>query len=130
RGGAALAGGAAPAYRRGAAGHAGLQGVASGLGGVARAAGTAATSPLRRAASRAADSMQSSFNAGGKSVLTGGNSTAEATAAPVASGPPDWVRRMRQSQRTTHAVQAAAHAVRSGDAHGGGSSVNLSESDR
>jgi type IV secretion system protein TrbL len=130
RGGAALAGGAATAYSLGAAGHSGLQGVASGLGGVARAAGAAATSPLRRAASRAADSMQSSFNAGGKSVLTGGTSTAEATAAPVASGPPDWVRRMRQSQRTTHAVQATAHAIRSGDAHGGGSSVNLSESDR
>ena len=26
-------------------------------------------------------------------------------------------------------VQAAAHAVKSGDSHGGGSSVNLSESD-
>ena len=30
----------------------------------------------------------------------------------------------------THAVQATAHAVRSGDAHGAGSSVNLSEGDR
>jgi type IV secretion system protein TrbL len=74
--------------------------------------------------------MQSSFNAGGKSVLIGGTSTAESASAPVASTPPDWVRRMRQSQRTTHAVQATTHAIRSGDTHGGGSSVNLSEGDR
>ena len=47
-----------------------------------------------------------------------------------AGGPPAWAQRMRRSQRMTHAVQATAHAVRSGDAHGGGSSVNLSESDR
>jgi type IV secretory pathway TrbL component len=37
--------------------------------------------------------------------------------------------RMKRSQQMTHGVQAAAHAVRSGDSHGGGSSVNLSESD-
>ena len=30
----------------------------------------------------------------------------------------------------THGVQAAAHAVRSGDSHGGASSVNLSEGNR
>ncbi len=30
----------------------------------------------------------------------------------------------------SHGVTAAAHAVRSGDSHGGGSSVSLSESDR
>jgi type IV secretion system protein TrbL len=29
--------------------------------------------------------------------------------------------------RMTHAVQATAHAVRSGDAGGGGASINLSE---
>jgi type IV secretory pathway TrbF-like protein len=37
---------------------------------------------------------------------------------------------MKRSPAMTHGVQAAAHAVRSGDSHGGGSSVNLSESDR
>jgi type IV secretion system protein TrbL len=37
---------------------------------------------------------------------------------------------MKRSQSITHGVQAAAHAVRSGDSHGGGSSINLSESDR
>jgi type IV secretion system protein TrbL len=36
---------------------------------------------------------------------------------------------MKRSQAMTHGVQTAAHAVRSGDSHGGGSSVNLSESE-
>jgi type IV secretion system protein TrbL len=36
---------------------------------------------------------------------------------------------MKRSQHITHGVQAAAHAVRSGDSHGGGSSINLSEGD-
>jgi len=30
----------------------------------------------------------------------------------------------------SHGATVAAHAVRSGDGHGGGSSVNLSEGDR
>ncbi|QND66389.1 P-type conjugative transfer protein TrbL [Mesorhizobium loti] len=142
RGGAAIAGGASTAYSLGAAGQSGASGVASGLGGVARAGGSAAVSPLRRAASRAAESMRSSFNAGGKAAFeaTGGTSTAgsiggdaagdAAAGFPTAGAPPAWAQRMRRSQHMTHAVQATAHAVRSGDAHGGGSSVNLSEGDR
>jgi type IV secretion system protein TrbL len=56
--------------------------------------------------------------------------TASAPAASAATdGPPAWAKRMKRSQQMTHGVQAAAHAVRSGDSHGGGSSVNLSESD-
>ncbi|MGQ3293961.1 MAG: P-type conjugative transfer protein TrbL, partial [Shinella sp.] len=122
----------------------GAAGVASGLGGVARAGGSAAVSPLRRAASRAAESMKSSFNAGGKAAFeaTGGTSTmgsiggdaagdgAASAGSASAGGPPAWAQRMRRSQHMTHAAQATAHAVRSGDAHGGGSSVNLSEGDR
>lgn len=37
---------------------------------------------------------------------------------------------MKRHQAVSHGVSAAAHAVRSGDSHGSGSSVNLSESDR
>jgi type IV secretion system protein TrbL len=37
---------------------------------------------------------------------------------------------MKRSQSLSHGVTLAAHAVRSGDGHGGGSSVNISESDR
>ncbi len=150
RGGAALAGGASTAYSLGAAGQSGASGVASGLGGVANAGAQAAISPLKRAASRAADSLKSSYRAGSQAAFetTGGSSTAgtvggdaaEADAAvPAASpssaedsasgGPPAWAQRMKRSQAMTHGVQAAAHAVRSGDSHGGGSSVNLSESD-
>jgi type IV secretion system protein TrbL len=142
RGGAAMAGGASTAYSLASAGQSGASGVASGLGGVARAGAGAATSPLRRAASRASESMRSSFSEGAKSTFeaTGGSSTmgtiggdaseAASSSSAAASGAPAWAKRMKRSQSMTHGVQAAAHAVRSGDAHGGGSSVNLSESDR
>ena len=50
--------------------------------------------------------------------------------AAKADGPPAWAQRMRRHQQMAQATQATAQAVRSGDAHGGGTSVNLSESDR
>jgi type IV secretion system protein TrbL len=76
--------------------------------------------------------------------VTGGSSTAgtiggeaadggavlAASSSSTADGPPAWAKRMKRSQQFTHGVQTAAHSVRSGDSHGGGSSVNLSESDR
>ncbi len=143
RGGAALAGGASTAYSLGAAGQSGASGVASGLGNVAGTGAQAAVSPLKRAASRAADSMKQSYQSGARAAfeVSGGSSTAgtiggdaaDTASAPAASaatdGPPAWAKRMKRSQQLTHGVQAAAHAVRSGDSHGGGSSVNLSESD-
>ena len=143
RGGAALAGGASTAYSLGAAGQSGASGVASGLGNVAGTGAQAAVSPLKRAASRAADSMKQSYQSGARAAfeVSGGSSTAgtiggdaaDTASAPAASaatdGPPAWAKRMKRSQQMTHGVQAAAHAVRSGDSHGGGSSVNLSESD-
>ncbi len=140
RGGATLAGGAATAYSLGAVGQSGAAGVASGLGGIARAAGSAAVSPLRRAVSRAADSMRSSYARGAQSAFeaTGGASTmgtigggaVDASGAPVSDGPPAWARRMKRSQQLHHGVMAAAHAIRSGDSHGGGASVNLSHRDQ
>jgi type IV secretion system protein TrbL len=140
RGGATLAGGAATAYRLGAAGQSGAAGVASGVAGVARAAGGAAVSPLRRAVSRAADSMRSSYARGAQSAFeaTGGASTmgtigggaVDASGASVSDGPPAWARRMKRSQQLHHGVMAAAHAIRSGDSHGGGASVNLSQRDQ
>lgn len=136
RGGAAMAGGASTAYSLGAASQSGAAAVGSGLGGVARAAGAAATSPLRRAAASAAESMRSSFSSGAKSAFaaTGGTSTmgtvggssAEAAPTAAAEGPPAWAQRMKRSQALSHGVTLAAHAVRSGDSHGGGSSINLS----
>ncbi len=142
RGGAATAGAASAAYSVGSLGQSGAAGVASGMGGVARAAGSAAISPLKRAAARASESVKSSFSAGAKAGFgaSGGSSTmgtvggASADPAAAASGPagspPAWAQQMRRSQAMNHGTTMAAHAVRSGDSHGSGSSVNLSESDR
>lgn len=132
RGGAALAGGASTAYQAGTAGQSGLGGVASGLGNVASAGGKAAASPLKRAAGRAADSLRSSFQAGGRAVSgdAAPDGDGQAPAAPAAGSQPAWAKRMKRSQQLTHGVQAAAHAVRSGDAHGGGSSISLDQGDR
>ena len=141
RGGAALAGGASTAYSLGAAGQTGAAGVASGLRGVASAGAQAAVSPLKRAASGAVDSLKSSYQAGSRAAFesTGGAVAGETAAAeaatsaestpPASDSPPAWAQRMKRSQTMTHGVQAAAHAVRSGDSHGGGSSVDLSESE-
>ena len=140
RGGATAAGAASAAFSLGSLGQSGAAGAASGIGGIARAAGSAAMSPLRRASA----SVKSSFSDGVKSGFgaTGGSSTmgtvggsadaaaAAASATHTAKGQPDWAKRMQRSQRVTHGVQATAHAVRSGESHASGSSVNLSESDR
>jgi len=136
RGGAAAAGATSAAYSLGALGQSGAAGIASGLGGVARATGSAAVSPLRRAA----QSVKSSFSAGARVGFgaTGGSSSmgtvagdaGAAASTPAADGPPAWARRMRRGQAMSHGVTLAAHAIRSGDGHGGGSSINLSESDR
>ena len=133
-----LVGGASTAYSLGAAGQSGASGVASGLGNVASTGAKAAVSPLRRAAGHATESLKQSYQAGGQAateIATGssgsaaGEITAEAASSSAAESPPAWAKRMKRSQQLTHGVQAAAHAVRSGDSHGGGSSVNLSESD-
>ncbi|MCG2842261.1 P-type conjugative transfer protein TrbL [Sandaracinobacter sp. RS1-74] len=142
RGGAAAAGAASTAYSMGSMGQSGAAGVASGLGGVGRAAGSAAISPLKRAASKASESVKSSFSDGARAGFraTGGTSTmgtvsgeagaAASSPAAATDGPPAWAQRMRRSQAISHGVSSAAHAVRSGDGHGSGSSVNLSEGDR
>ena len=142
RGGATAAGATSAAYTLGSMGQSGAAGVAAGLGGVARtagsAAGRAAMSPLRRAAA----SVKTSFNSGMQSGLSasGGSSTmgtvggnagsSAASSASAAQGPPAWAQRMRRSGHSSHAIQTTAHAVRSGDGHGSGSSVNLSQGDR
>jgi type IV secretion system protein TrbL len=129
RGGASLAGGAATSYSLGAAGQSGLKGVGGGLGGMVRAAGSAVSSPLKRASA----SVQSSFSDGGRAAeVTGGMSSSGSIGGGAASSDPApaWAKRMKRGQAMRHGVSTAAHAIRSGDAHGGGSSVNLSERDR
>ncbi|MBK5945799.1 P-type conjugative transfer protein TrbL [Rhodobacter veldkampii DSM 11550] len=141
RGGAAAAGGASTAYSLASMGQSGAGGVAAGLGGVARAAGAAAASPLKRATARAADGIGSSFAAGARGGFgaTGGSSsmgtvagTPEATAPPAtaAGAVPAWAQRMQRKQALSQGTTMAAHAIRSGDGQGAGSSINLSESNR
>ena len=130
RGGAAMTGGTAAAYSLGSAGKSGAAGVAGGLGGVARAGAGVAASPLKRAAGALSESARGgarSAIAATGGTITGGTSEVSSAAG---SGPPDWARRMKRSQSLHHGATAAAHAVRSGDSPGGGSSINLSESDR
>jgi type IV secretion system protein TrbL len=140
RGGAALAGGAATSYSLASAGQSGAAGVASGLGGVARAGAGAATQPVRRAAGQTADAMSESYRGGAKAAVeaTGGASTmgtigggaAASEDAPAPGSPPAWAQRMKRHQTMSHGATAAAHAVKSGDSHGGGASVSLQQDNR
>lgn len=139
RGGAALAGGASTAYSLASAGKSGSAAIAAGLGGVTRAAGGAAVSPLKRSVSHVSASLGSAFDngargafevTGGLTSMGDGGSAKPPPSSPAPDGPPAWARRMRHSQAMSHGLTAAAHAVRSGDNHGGGASVSLSEKDR
>jgi type IV secretion system protein TrbL len=129
RGGASVAGGAVTAYQLGSQASGGS--VAVGLSGVAKAGASAASSPLRRAAA----DLKSSYQASGRAAFeaTGGTSSAAAAggaandAGASASGEPGWARAMRRRQSMNHGVQTAAHALKSGDAGGAGSSVSVRE---
>jgi type IV secretion system protein TrbL len=138
RGGAALAGGATTSYSLASAGQRGAAGVASGLSGVARVGATAAARPVGQAASRASGAMAESYRGGARSAAaaTGSSSTmgtiGEATtdSTPSPSSPPAWAQRMKRRQSMNHGATAAAHAVRSGDSHGGGASISLRQDER
>ncbi|RUV71884.1 P-type conjugative transfer protein TrbL, partial [Mesorhizobium sp. M5C.F.Cr.IN.023.01.1.1] len=63
-------------------------------------------------------------------TLAGDSGAASVPPASNADRPPAWAQRMRRGGHMGHGVSAAAHAVRSGDSHASGASVNLSEGDR
>ncbi|WP_420965378.1 P-type conjugative transfer protein TrbL [Bradyrhizobium sp. B120] len=140
RGGAAMAGGMSSAYSLASAGRSGASGVASGLGGAGRAAASHAAAPARRAAARATGAMTESFSSGARAGVanTGGSSTMgtigsgaaandeAASQAASESGPPAWAQRVKRNQAIVHGAQTAAQALKSGDSHGGGHSVDLS----
>jgi type IV secretion system protein TrbL len=139
RGGAAIAGGAATSYGIASAGQSGMAGIASGLGGVARAGAGAAAQSVKRAAGSAGETMAESYRGGARTAVaaTGGTSTmgtiggsAASEEAPATSSPPAWAQRMKRHQTMSHGATAAAHAVKSGDSHGGGASVSLRQDDR
>lgn len=139
RGGAALAGGASTSYSLASAGQSGAAGVASGLSGVARVGAAAATNSVNRGASRASGAMAESYRGGARNAVAatggsstmgtvGGEATSDAAAAP--SSPPAWAQRMKRHQTMSDGATAAAHAVRSGDSHGGGASISLRQDER
>ncbi|MCA0024613.1 MULTISPECIES: P-type conjugative transfer protein TrbL [unclassified Mesorhizobium] len=131
----------------GASGQGDTAAAASALGGGVGSGGVSQNgSPLRRAAARAGESVQSASSASPRSANAERGETATAGtvrgnaerasdppvsraagAGEVAQNTPDWAKRMQRSQRLSHGVQTAAHAVRAGDGHGSGSSVSLSE---
>lgn len=111
RAGAGAAGGATAAFRTG------------GVGGLAGAAGTAAASPLRRAAA----DLNQNFRAGGRAAMGGAPSAATGSDPGEGSRPPAWVSRMKRRETTRRAASAAEHALKSGDRPIGGSSVDLSQ---
>ena len=125
RGGASVAGAASTAYSMGAAGQSGAASVAGGLGNVAKTGAEAAASPLRRAA----EGLKQSFASGSDFAARGGAPAAN-DSAPQSNGnagEPAWAANMRRRQAAAHAVQTTAHAVKSGDGGGAGSSVSVSE---
>ena len=135
RGGALLAGASVGAFRTGALGAEGAGAAAAGgLGGMAKAAGGAASAPLKRAAADLGAKFRSGARAGFEATggtIKGGASTSASTAASASSSAaPAWAERLRQGQAVDRGVASATHAVRSGDAAGGGASVDLSESER
>jgi type IV secretion system protein TrbL len=124
RGSASIAGAASTAYRTASAGQTGAGSVVSGVGGVAKAGGSAATSPLRRAAASMGESYRSGA-AGSGTAGAGGVTTSPAANATL--GEPGWARAQRQRLALREGVNTAAHTIRSGDAGGGGASVDMSE---
>jgi type IV secretion system protein TrbL len=82
--------------------------------------------------------MAESYRGGarGAAAATGGSSTmgtiggAAGENAPSPSSPPAWAQRMKRHQTMSHGATAAAHAVRSGDSHGGGASISLRQDER
>ena len=113
---ARAASGAAGAYRLGAFGKTGSASVASGLGGVGKAALGAATSPLRKATEAINSGHQ-----GGAVLSSGGG------ADPSQGGQPAWASAMKRRQTMTHAATLAAHTLRSGDGGGAGAAIDVSE---
>jgi type IV secretion system protein TrbL len=83
--------------------------------------------------------MAESYRGGARSAAaaTGGSSTmgtiggaSSGGAAQSASPPPAWAQRMKRHQTMSHGATTAAHAVRAGDSHGGGTSISLRQDER
>ena len=110
--GASVAGGATAAYRAG------------GIAGVAQAATSVATSPLRRAASNLNESYAAGAQAATQRPAPGGGPS---SATSGGGAPPAWAERMRRNQAIAHGASAASNTLRSGDQPSTSQGVDLSE---
>ncbi|MGE4302599.1 MAG: P-type conjugative transfer protein TrbL [Novosphingobium sp.] len=139
RGGAQMAGGAASAYGLGSLGKSGASAVAGGMGAAGQAAANTVMSPLRKAAARGGAAIKASFRSGARAGFTasggtiaGGSAPATAPAGASASSPaapPAWAAAMKRRQSMTHSATLAAHTLKAGDSHGGGSGPDIREKD-
>ncbi|MEM6490144.1 MAG: hypothetical protein AAF677_18070, partial [Pseudomonadota bacterium] len=129
RGGSTVAGGASTAFKIGAASGTSTAGkAASGMAAVGQAGMSAAVSPLKRA-------VGDSYRSGSRAAFeaTGGKFSNSPSSIPTPApgntnaGPPAWARRMKRQQSLQHGAAVAAHAIRSGDGGGAGTSISLSE---
>jgi type IV secretion system protein TrbL len=114
---------------------AGAAGAGMGVGAVggALAAGARSSASVAAAASTAYRGSAGVAQTGQRAAASGvteATSTEGSHSAPSTGSPPAWATRMKRSQTVSHAASAATHAVRSGDAGGGGASVDLSEGGR
>ncbi|GCD62828.1 conjugal transfer protein TrbL [Acetobacter pasteurianus NBRC 3280] len=150
RGGAAIAGAANTAYSMGAmnvaGGSAGAR-MAAGLGGVAKAPGSAAANAVKSKMSSAATAMKQSYGEGARGAFTATGGRFTGGSSPDANGgqaggpsgnagvgggsdpegtPPRWAQKMKRRNAAAHAAEAA-HVIRSADGGGGSASIDLSE---
>ncbi len=123
RGAAYTSGAARGAYASGSFGKSGSAAVAGGAAGAGKAAAGAVLSPLRRAA----ESLKESHRAGARTSL--GAVADPAASAASSSSQPAWAAAMKRRQSAAHGATVAAHTLKAGDSHGGGSGPDIREKD-
>jgi len=124
RAGTSMGSAASAAYRMGQEG-AGSTSVASGLGGVARAAGNAVRTRASSAfglGDAAASGRAAAFNA-----LAGRTPPQAESSGGGEQGQPGWARALRQKQDARHHQQIVAHALREGDRGGASAAPDIKE---
>ena len=115
--GARGAGSVSGSYSAGATGKSGRQAVAGGLANVAKNAGNAAISPLRRAAA----SLKQSFADG---------QAGKAPSAPATSrqnSQPAWAAAMKRRQTINQGASVASQTLKSGDSHASGQGPDITD---
>lgn len=135
RAGTAMGSAASSAYRLGQE-TAGSASIGAGLGGLATAAGGAASQGARAAASRIATPLRPSVEKGRQAAWNAGqtSSTSPASGTGLAAGAgaspagmPAWAQSLRSKQTARHRRHMAMQALRDGDRPGSGANPNLSE---